>query len=930
MQTQIQTILTGSTGDDSYNWAYEEGVTIIRDEGGFDQITILNGDANNNSLWSASYEDEDGNFVIEGKDWLNATLVIENGFGSGRVEKIFWDYPAGHKWSGDHIWKESWVAHHSETFNKPAVEYIGSFDDDEIIAGSGYSSLYGNAGDDLLIFGPDGGWASGGSGKDIIRGGDGNDYIAGGAGNDYLETGNGDDSLYGDDGDDTLRINGSGTSFLDGGNGFDTFQIDLTNYTPSVDGFIVEINLQTGKSGAYGFDGPLTDQLVNIEGIEYSGSHESILTGDSIGNSIRGGSGDDEIRGGAGDDILNTGSGGDDSIYGEDGDDLLINSASGSSVTLDGGEGIDTFKQDLTNFSSLSSDIIVEINLEQGISGALGYTNNQDKLISIENITYIGYHDSELTGDANSNVILGSHGSDKIFGGAGNDTLYGGDGSDSLVGGAGNDNLDGGGGEDVIDYSSSTAKVYLDSAIGSGSDGLSGTDLFQNIEGFIGSDYDDEMYGRQTDVSIAIELNALTGDTRNYEQFKGNSGDDVIDGREGYDELSYTTSQIPLTIDLASTTQLDGLGGTDTISNIEGVEATPYDDIIFGTNGDNSLDGRFGNNTIDGRGGFDFVEYNGGGRHNLVLDLGAKTASFTKGATGTQYTDTLTNIEGVIGSLNDDDITGDQAINKLYGADGDDILRGAGGDDYLSTGAGTDYVKGDQGLDTLALAADGLWSYGSYAKNVGSTNLVGTENLISIKGYTQFSDVVDGGADIDELVLTESKDAFFLHDSYSALHSTLSTTADNTTARLIDLEEISAGDGDDLIDLTSENFSLASIDMTLNGEAGNDILWAAQGDDTLNGGIGDDVLNGSSGDDTLTGGSGSDTFEFTATSGNDTITDFAVEDVLKFYRRSSDTNDAVIDEVNDQVTWQADGHVVTIDFDTDITASNVTIEYELI
>ena len=59
-------------------------------------------------------------------------------------------------------------------------------------------------------------------------------------------------------------------------------------------------------------------------------------------------------------------------------------------------------------------------------------------------------------------------------------------------------------------------------------------------------------------------------------------------------------------------------------------------------------------------------------------------------------------------------------------------------------------------------------------------------------------------------------------------------------------------------------------------------------------------------------------------------TDFEVEDVLKFYRRSSDTNDAVIDEVNDQVTWLADGHVVTIDFDTDITASNVTIEYELI
>ncbi|MDA9005986.1 hypothetical protein N9J36_00035 [Litoricola sp.] len=859
MQTQIQTVLTGSTADDSYNWAYEEGVTIIRDEGGFDQITILNGDANNNSLWGASYEDEDGNFVIEGKDWLNATLVIENGFGSGRVEKIFWDYPDGHKWSGDYIWKESWVAHHSETLNESAVEYIGSLEDNEIVAGSGYSALYGNAGDDLLIFGPDGGWASGGSGKDIIRGGDGNDYIAGGAGNDYLETGNGDDSLYGDDGDDTLRINGSGTSFLDGGNGFDTFQIDLTNYTPSVDGFIVEINLQTGKSGAYGFDGPLTDQLVNIEGIEYSGSHESILTGDSIGNSIRGGSGDDEIRGGAGDDILNTGSGGDDSIYGEDGDDLLINSASGSTVILDGGEGNDTFKQDLTNFTSLSSDIIVEINLEQGISGALGYTNNQDKLISIENITYIGDHDSELTGDPNSNVILGSFGSDKIFGGAGNDLLHG-------------------------DSSKNYLKMEIPAVVSSW----------------------DESWATTTHV-ISRPVNIYVNPESPTFKYKIL---DALDGGQQHIEIIEGEFPEVLSFDDASS-------GLD-IQNIYVSEVTFTDEtyVLFEVAG--TLDLKNTTFTLLASGeGSHFAGINGpdwGNVAQLDFDQNETFDSRFKEGVSVSFTDWNTNSNSEI---------------VLFGAS-DDYLDGGDGADVISTGGGADIALAGAGADVVSLAPDGLWSYGSYAKNVGSTNLVGTENLISIKGYTQFSDVVDGGADIDELVLTESKDAFFLHDSYSALHSTLSTTADNTAARLIDLEMISAGNGDDLIDLTSENFSLASIDMTLNGEAGNDILWAAQGDDTLNGGTGDDVLNGSSGDDTLTGGSGSDTFEFTATSGHDRIKDFEVEDVLKFYRRSSDTNDAVIDEVNDQVTWQADGHTVTIDFDTDITATNVTIEYELI
>ena len=207
------------------------------------------------------------------------------------------------------------------------------------------------------------------------------------------------------------------------------------------------------------------------------------------------------------------------------------------------------------------------------------------------------------------------------------------------------------------------------------------------------------------------------------------------------------------------------------------------------------------------------------------------------------------------------------------------------------------------------------------ARNVSQSGDVGSQQLASLSGRNKFSDVIDGGEDSDEIVLTDADDAFFLHDSFSALHSSLSQTADNTTARVIDLETISAGDGDDLIDLTSENFSLASIDVTLNGEAGDDILWAAQGND---------ILNGSSGNDTMTGGSGADIFEFTATSGNDTITDFEVEDVLKFYRRETDTHDAVIDEANDQVTWQVDGHVVTIDFDTDIAASTVTIEYELI
>ena len=237
----------------------------------------------------------------------------------------------------------------------------------------------------------------------------------------------------------------------------------------------------------------------------------------------------------------------------------------------------------------------------------------------------------EVIGGSSNDIITGNSADNVLYGSAGNDTLVGGSGADALIGGAGDDTLDGGDNEDALDYTGSTSKVSLDSALGTATDGLGGTDTFQNVEAFYGSSYDDELLGKATDETVLIELNALNGDVRNYEQFRGNEGADTIDGRGGYDELSYGNATSGLTIDLAKTSQPDGLGSVDTIANIEGVEATKYDDIIYGTDGDNSLDGHFGNNTIDGRGGFDFVEYNGSGRHNLNLNLSTGVATFTKG-----------------------------------------------------------------------------------------------------------------------------------------------------------------------------------------------------------------------------------------------------------------------------------------------------------
>ena len=99
--------------------------------------------------------------------------------------------------------------------------------------------------------------------------------------------------MFGEGGDDRLIINGSGTATLDGGDGSDTVQLDLTNYTPTIGGFVAEINLATGISGAVGVDSPLEDKLISIENIDYRGPIASQLIGDEGDNIISGGSGDD-------------------------------------------------------------------------------------------------------------------------------------------------------------------------------------------------------------------------------------------------------------------------------------------------------------------------------------------------------------------------------------------------------------------------------------------------------------------------------------------------------------------------------------------------------------------------------------------------------------------------------------------------------------
>jgi hypothetical protein len=269
-------------------------------------------------------------------------------------------------------------------------------------------------------------------------------------------------------------------------------------------------------------------------------------------------------------------------------------------------------------------------------------------------------------------------------------------------------------------------------------------------------------------------------------------------------------------------------------------------------------------------------------------------------------------------------------INEIAGTAYDDILNGTAGIDNISTLEGADTVSALASDDVITLAADGVYGKGYVAMNVSNDSSVGTGEKIALNGLNLFSDVIDGGPDIDTVNLTDGNDAFFIDDVYSLHHSSLTLTSTtqgiDSIARIVNLEVINAGAGNDIVDLTSTNFILAQA-VEINGEAGNDVLWGSNGNDTINGGDGDDVLFGGTGSDTLTGDAGSDTFQFTATAGNDIITDFNTSgDTIKLYYRAEDNHtNADLSLASGILTWDVDStsNDVVIDLSATTNSSDL-------
>jgi Ca2+-binding RTX toxin-like protein len=503
----------------------------------------------------------------------------------------------------------------------------------------------------------------------------GNDIFNGSSGNDLANGYAGSALLFGNSGDDTL-VGGFGDDVLNGGVGY-----DYAKYTSAAFGVTVNLAAGTASGGAG------NDTLSGIEAVVGSAYNDTI-TGDALNNWVEAGGGNDALYGNAGDDAL-LGGVGSDYLVGGDGNDYL-----------DGGADFD-----YVDYTSAASGVTVNVGTGTGaVSGGAG----NDTLIGIE-------------------YVQGSAFADVLTGGAGNEVLSGGSGNDYLWASAGNDELNGGAGADYADFLSATSGVTADLAAGTASGGA-GNDILVGIEYLIGGSYNDTLRGNASgnwidgregtdDLRGNGGNDALLGGAGN-DYLDGGAGNDYLDGGAGTDYVDYASATSGVTVNLAAGTASGG-AGNDTLTGIEYVLGSGFNDTFIGDGVGNWVDGRDQTDDLRGNGGDDTLlggagnDYLDGGAGNDYLDGGAGTdyvdyTSATSGVTvnlaagtasgGGAGNDTLLNIEQVRGSAYNDTIMGGDVGLFIYGLEGNDDLRGG---TYLYGGPGTDYLDGGPGGDDL-------------------------------------------------------------------------------------------------------------------------------------------------------------------------------------------------------------------------------------
>ncbi|WP_416738915.1 retention module-containing protein [Pseudomonas sp. NFX71] len=127
--------------------------------------------------------------------------------------------------------------------------------------------------------------------------------------------------------------------------------------------------------------------------------------------------------------------------------------------------------------------------------------------------------------------------------------------------------------------------------------------------------------------------NELHGDAGNDLLYSG-AGNDLLDGGTGLDTASYLHATAGVKVDLSLLGAQNTLGaGTDTLTAIENLTGSNFDDTLTGDNHNNIITGGLGNDVLNGGGGDDLL-IGGLGNNTLTGGAGADTFQWLKDNSG--------------------------------------------------------------------------------------------------------------------------------------------------------------------------------------------------------------------------------------------------------------------------------------------------------
>lgn len=609
-----------------------------------------------------------------------------------------------------------------------------------------------------------------------------------------------------------------GNDTIDGGGGVDLVRYDRGGISG------VDINLATGiGTGAY-FGEAFTHTLSNIEQIRGSRNGNDTLTGNAADNLIVAYGGNDILRGGAGNDSIFGGAGFDTLIIDANSTDVFVASFS-NAWQITSGDGTDIIGfdveqfqfndvtlsgSDLNNITNPPTDELIIFNNDP-VNGDFHFANGGNDTLDFTNLTD-GYVDLfygaisgpiqvDIDGSANTGTI------EKL--GLGTDTL-----------------------------------VAVNNV-------LSSPEVFTGGLFIVGTDRDDT-FNIALDEGFIGLLGGRGNDTYNIDLT--NPGGVRLDFRAAGSQQPATQG---LVIDVASgLVSNDGFGGRDQI-NVTGtgmgyleIGGTRFADLMVGSDRNEVFLTYGGDDTVDGGAGRDLVRFDRAGVS--AVDANLTTGTATGFYQGVAFSQTLINIQSLVGSREGNDtlrgsaednllrargenvlMYGEGGNDTLYGRNGNDTLFGGDGNDMLYGGAGADFMDGGDGNDTYYVDA---------LDQINDTGTVGFDRALvsdpnginlNVGSWTGVNQIV-GGTGNDTINATGA----------TAVQSNLGGAGDDHIIGGARSDTLYGGDGNDVLE----------------GGAGNDLLLGDDGDDSLFGGAGSDTLNGGAGANYLDGGEGSDIY----------------------------------------------------------------------